>query len=162
MLPLAGIRVIEVAQNLAGPYCAAILAHLGADVIKVERPQGGDDTRGWGPPFLDGSGASFHAVNLGKRSVTVDLKDADAVARLVTLIDGADILVENLRPGSMDALGLDGPTLTRRNPKLIYCSAAPTGRAIRVFETTPGATRIATKSSLRWRASSYNAPKANG
>ena len=127
MLPLAGIRVIEVAQNLAGPYCAAILAHLGADVIKVERPQSGDDTRGWGPPFLDGSGASFHAVNLGKRSITVDLKDVGAVARLLTLIDGADILVENLRPGSMDALGLDGPTLTRRNPKLIYCSLAALG-----------------------------------
>ena len=137
MLPLAGIRVIEVAQNLAGPYCAAILAHLGADVIKVERPQGGDDTRGWGPPFLDGSGASFHAVNLGKRSVTVDLKDADAVARLLTLIDGADILVENLRPGSMDALGLDGPTLTRRNPKLIYCSLAALG-SVGPLKNRPG------------------------
>ena len=69
MLPLQGIRVVEIAQNLAGPYCAEILAHLGADVIKVERPEGGDDTRGWGPPFLDGAGTSFHAVNLGKRSV---------------------------------------------------------------------------------------------
>ena len=73
MLPLEGIRVIEVAQNLAGPYCGEILALLGADVIKVERPEG-DDTRGWGPPFLDGDGSSFLAVNLGKRSIKLDLK----------------------------------------------------------------------------------------
>ena len=122
MLPLQGIRVIEIAQNLAGPYCAEILAHLGADVVKVERPQGGDDTRGWGPPFLDGAGSSFHAVNLGKRSVALDLKDAAGVKRLLALIDGADVLVQNLRPGSMQALGLDAPALLKRNPRLVYCS----------------------------------------
>jgi len=127
MLPLQSIRVVEIAQNLAGPYCAEILAHLGADVIKVERPEGGDDTRGWGPPFLEGNGSSFHAVNLGKRSVGVDLKEPAAVARLLQLIDGADVLVQNLRPGSMDALGLDGPTLLRRNPKLVYCSLRALG-----------------------------------
>ena len=127
MLPLKGIRVVEVAQNLAGPYCAEILAHLGADVIKVERPEGGDDTRGWGPPFLEGTGSSFHAVNLGKRSIAVDLKDSAAVARLLQLIDSADVLVQNLRPGSMDELGLDGPTLMRRNPKLVYCSLGALG-----------------------------------
>ena len=127
MLPLQGIRVVEIAQNLAGPYCAEILAHLGADVIKVERPEGGDDTRGWGPPFLDGAGSSFHAVNLGKRSVAVDLKDAAGVARLRELIDGADIVVQNLRPGSVEALGLDGPTLMKRNPRLIYCSLRALG-----------------------------------
>jgi crotonobetainyl-CoA:carnitine CoA-transferase CaiB-like acyl-CoA transferase len=121
-LPLSGIRVIEVAQNLAGPFCAQILAHLGADVIKIERPEGGDDTRGWGPPFLDGEGSSFHAVNLGKRSVVVDLKDAAGVERLRRLVDGADVLVQNLRPGSMEALGLDSPALLERNPKLVYCS----------------------------------------
>jgi crotonobetainyl-CoA:carnitine CoA-transferase CaiB-like acyl-CoA transferase len=122
MLPLQGIRVIEIAQNLAGPYCAEILAHLGADVIKVERRVGGDDTRGWGPPFLEGAGTSFHAVNLGKRSVAVDLKNPAELARLLRLIDDADVLVQNLRPGSMDALGLDAATLTGRNPKLVYCS----------------------------------------
>jgi crotonobetainyl-CoA:carnitine CoA-transferase CaiB-like acyl-CoA transferase len=122
MLPLTGIRVIEIAQNLAGPYCAEILAHLGADVVKVERPQGGDDTRGWGPPFLEEAGSSYHAVNLGKRSVAVDLKDAQALERLRALIDRADVLVQNLRPGSMAALGLDAPALMKRNPKLIYCS----------------------------------------
>ena len=127
MLPLQGIRVVEIAQNLAGPYCAEILAHLGADVIKVERPEGGDDTRGWGPPFLEGDGSSFHAVNLGKRSIAVDLKDPAAVARLLELIDGADVLVQNLRPGSMEALGLDGATLLRRNPRLVYCSLRALG-----------------------------------
>ena len=126
-LPLKGIRVIEIAQNLAGPYCAQILAQLGADVIKVERREGGDDTRGWGPPFLEGAGTSFHAVNLGKRSVAVDLKNAAQVARLLPLIDQADVLVQNLRPGSMDALGLDAATLTARNPKLIYCSLGALG-----------------------------------
>jgi crotonobetainyl-CoA:carnitine CoA-transferase CaiB-like acyl-CoA transferase len=122
MLPLKGIRVVEIAQNLAGPYCAEILAHLGADVIKVERPQGGDDTRGWGPPFLQDAGSSFHAVNLGKRSVAIDLKDAAGIARLRELVDGADVLVQNLRPGSMQALGLDAGALLARNPKLVYCS----------------------------------------
>ena len=126
-LPLIGIRVIEIAQNLAGPYCAEILGHLGADVIKVERREGGDDTRGWGPPFLEGAGSSFHAVNLGKRSVAVDLKDPAQVARLLPLIDQADVLVQNLRPGSMDALGLDAATLSARNPKLIYCSLGALG-----------------------------------
>jgi len=127
MLPLKGIRVIEIAQNLAGPYCAQILAQLGADVIKVERREGGDDTRGWGPPFLEGAGTSFHAVNLGKRSVAVDLKNAAEVARLLPLIDQADVLVQNLRPGSMDALGLDAAALTGRNPKLVYCSLGALG-----------------------------------
>jgi len=127
MLPLQGIRVIEVAQNLSGPYCAEILAHLGADVIKVERREGGDDTRGWGPPFLDGAGTSFHAVNLGKRSVVLDLKNPAEVARLRRLIDEADVLVQNLRPGSMDALGLNAAALTARNPKLVYCSLGALG-----------------------------------
>ncbi len=129
MLPLAGVRVIEVAQNLAGPYCAQILAQLGADVVKVERPQGGDDTRGWGPPFLDGAGSSFHAVNLGKRSVALDLKEAGARARLLELVAGADVLVQNLRPGAMDALGLDAPALLAKFPRLVYCSMWAMGSA---------------------------------
>jgi len=127
VLPLHGIRVVEIAQNLAGPYCAQILAHLGADVVKVERPEGGDDTRGWGPPFVDDAGTSFHAVNLGKRSLAVDLKNPDARARVLKLIDAADVVVENLRSGSMQALGLDGPALLARNPKLVYCSLRAMG-----------------------------------
>jgi len=129
MLPLEGVRVVEVAQNLAGPYCAEILAHLGADVVKVERPQGGDDTRGWGPPFLDGAGSSFHAVNLGKRSIALDLKDAKARARLLELVGDADVLVQNLRPGSMEALGLDAPALLAKFPRLVYCSMWAMGSA---------------------------------
>ena len=129
MLPLAGVRVIEVAQNLAGPYCAQILAQLGADVVKIERPQGGDDTRGWGPPFLDGAGSSFHAVNLGKRSVALDLKDAKARERLLELVAGADVLVQNLRPGSMEALGLDAQSLLEKFPRLGYCSMWAMGSA---------------------------------
>ena len=129
MLPLEGVRVVEVAQNLAGPYCAEILAHLGADVVKVERPQGGDDTRGWGPPFLDGAGSSFHAVNLGKRSIALDLKDAKARARLLELVGNADVLVQNLRPGSMEALGLDAPALLAKFPRLVYCSMWAMGSA---------------------------------
>jgi len=129
MLPLAGVRVIEVAQNLAGPYCAQILAQLGADVIKVERPQGGDDTRGWGPPFLDDAGSSFHAVNLGKRSVALDLKDAPARERLMRLVEGADVLVQNLRPGAMEALGLDAAALLAKHPRLVYCSMWAMGSA---------------------------------
>src|SRR6185503_10324461 len=121
------MMVCSFLENLAGPYCAQIIAQLGADVIKVERREGGDDTRGWGPPFLEGAGTSFHAVNLGKRSVAVDLKNAAEVARLLPLIDHADVLVQNLRPGSMDALGLDAATLTARNPKLIYCSLGALG-----------------------------------
>jgi crotonobetainyl-CoA:carnitine CoA-transferase CaiB-like acyl-CoA transferase len=121
-LPLRGVRVIEVAQNLAGPYCAQILAHLGADVIKVERPEGGDDARHWGPPFLEGTSGSFNAVNLNKRSITVDLKSKAEIEKLLRLIDEADVLVQNLRPGSMEALGLDAASLTARNPRLIYCS----------------------------------------
>src|ERR1700752_151987 len=100
--PLHGLRVLEVARVLAGPWAGQLLADLGADVIKVERPEGGDDTRGWGPPFLPDAGSSFHAVNLGKRSVALDLKDAAGIARLRKLIDGADVLVQNLRPGSLD------------------------------------------------------------
>jgi crotonobetainyl-CoA:carnitine CoA-transferase CaiB-like acyl-CoA transferase len=129
MLPLTGVRVIEIAQNLAGPYCAQILAQLGADVIKVERPQGGDDTRGWGPPFLDGAGSSFHAVNLGKRSVALDLKDTRARERLMRLVEGADVLVQNLRPGAMEALGLDATALLAKHPRLVYCSMWAMGSA---------------------------------
>src|SRR5262245_41535695 len=128
MLPLEGIRVIEVAQNLAGPYCGQILALLGADVIKVERPEG-DDTRSWGPPFLDGEGSSFLAVNMGKRSVKLDLKSAGGREKLYELVESADVLLQNLRAGSMRALGLDARALMKRNPKLVYCNVHAFGAA---------------------------------
>ena len=118
---LEGIRVIELGANLAGPVAGEILAHMGADVLKVERPEG-DDARGWGPPFWKGTSPGFLAVNANKRSITVDLKDKDAVTELIGLIGEADVLIQNMRPGSLDALGLGAETLTTRFPKLIYCS----------------------------------------
>ena len=127
MLPLEGVRVVELAQNLAGPMAAEILAHMGADVIKVERPEG-DDARRWGPPFHQGVSPGFLAVNANKRSITVDLKDRAAVAPLVELIGEADVLVQNLRPGSLEALDLGAGALTARYPQLIYCSVWAFGR----------------------------------
>ncbi len=126
MLPLAGVKVIEIAQNLAGPYAGNILGHLGAEVIKVERPEG-DDARGWGPPFVGDTAAAFNAVNLNKRSVTVDFNDAAELAWLKRLIAGSDVVVQNLRPGSLEKFGLDGPALVPDNPRLIYCSLSAFG-----------------------------------
>jgi len=127
MLPLQGVRVVEIAQNLAGPMCAEILAHMGADVIKVERPEG-DDARRWGPPFHKGTSPGYLAVNANKRSISVDLKDRAAVARLLPLIGEADVLVQNLKPGSLEALGLGAEELTKRFPRLVYCSVWAFGR----------------------------------
>lgn len=121
MLPLAGIKVVEIAQNLSGPYAGEILATLGAAVTKIERP-GGDDARGWGPPFVNGAAASFQTVNRNKTSITLDLKNPIDCARLRTLIADADVLVQNLRPGSLDALGFDADSLRAAHPRLVYCS----------------------------------------
>jgi crotonobetainyl-CoA:carnitine CoA-transferase CaiB-like acyl-CoA transferase len=121
MMPLAGIRVIEIAQNLSGPYAAEILATLGADVLKIERP-GGDDARGWGPPFVQGAATAFQTVNRNKRAITLDLKQAADRDRLRALLRDADVLVQNLRAGSLDELGFDAETLRKANPRLIYCS----------------------------------------
>src|SRR5437899_697582 len=118
---LEGIRVLEIAQNLAGPMAAEILAHLGADVVKIERPEG-DDARRWGPPFWKGVSPGFLAVNANKRSITVDLKDRASVAWVVELAGQADVLVQNLRPGALDELGLGPTTLIEHYPRLIYCS----------------------------------------
>ena len=120
-LMLEGVRVIELGANLAGPVAGEILAHMGADVLKVERPEG-DDARGWGPPFWKGTSPGFLAVNANKRSITVDLKDPEAVAELIGLIGEADVVIQNMRPGSLDALKLGAATLTKKFPKLVYCS----------------------------------------
>jgi crotonobetainyl-CoA:carnitine CoA-transferase CaiB-like acyl-CoA transferase len=133
---LEGVRVVEIAQNLAGPIAGEILAHLGADVLKVERPEG-DDARAWGPPFHHGVSPGFLAVNANKRSITVDLKDASAVAALVDLIGEADVLVQNLRPGALEALGLGPETLTQRYPRLVYCSVWAFG-AVGPLRLKPG------------------------
>ena len=128
MLPLEGIKVVEIAQNLAGPYAGAILAALGADVVKVERPDGGDDARGWGPPFWRGTSPAFLTMNRDKRSITLDLKDPAEVAWLTTYLDDADVLVENLRPGVLEALGLGPDALLARHPRLVYCALSAFGR----------------------------------
>jgi crotonobetainyl-CoA:carnitine CoA-transferase CaiB-like acyl-CoA transferase len=127
MLPLEGVRVVEIAQNLAGPIVGEIMAHMGADVIKVERPEG-DDARRWGPPFHGDTSPGYLAVNANKRSIAVDLKDRTAVARLIELIGEADVLVQNLRPGSLERLGLGADALTQRYPRLVYCSVWAFGR----------------------------------
>ena len=126
-MKLVGVRVIEIGANLAGPVAGEILAHMGADVIKVERPEG-DDARGWGPPFWKGTSPGFLAVNANKRSITVDLKDKDAVAELIGLIGEADVLLQNMRPGSLEGLGLGAETLTKKFPKLVYGSVSAFGR----------------------------------
>jgi formyl-CoA transferase len=120
--PLDGIKVVEVGQALAGPLAGVILADMGADVIKVEKPDGGDDARLWGPPFVDGDSVMFHATNRGKRSVTLDIKSPADIETLKVLVREADILIQNLRPGIMDDLGLGADVLTQANPRLIYCS----------------------------------------
>jgi crotonobetainyl-CoA:carnitine CoA-transferase CaiB-like acyl-CoA transferase len=121
MLPLSGVTVVEVAQNLAGPIAAEILAHLGADVVKVERPEG-DDARRWGPPFWKGVSPGYLAVNANKRSITLDLKDPKAVAWLTEFLGKADVLVQNLRPGSLEELGLGPKEMLARHTRLVYCS----------------------------------------
>lgn len=126
-LPLAGIKVLELAQNLAGPFAGETLARLGADVVKVERPEGGDDARGWGPPFLDGAGGTFHNVNGGKRSIALDLKDPAAVAWVKDHARGVDVVLQNMRPGALDELGLGPDDLLAVNPRLIYCSISAFG-----------------------------------
>lgn len=130
--PLAGIRVIEFARVLAGPWAGQVLADLGAEVIKIESPAG-DDTRAWGPPFLanpDGSqdAAYFHATNRGKRSLVLDLASAEGQARARDLVAGADVVIENFKLGGMARFGLDYETLAASNPGLVYCAITGFGQ----------------------------------
>jgi crotonobetainyl-CoA:carnitine CoA-transferase CaiB-like acyl-CoA transferase len=126
-MPLSGITVIEVGMNLAGPLVGEIMAGLGAEVVKIERPEGGDDARGWGPPFVQGTSPLFHAMNRNKKSVTIDFKDPVAMARLRDLVAKADIFIQNLRPGVAEEIGIGPASLLEVNPKLIYCSIAAFG-----------------------------------
>jgi crotonobetainyl-CoA:carnitine CoA-transferase CaiB-like acyl-CoA transferase len=129
MLPLDGIKVVELAQNLAGPFCAEILSHLGAEVIKVEKPGIGDDARHWGKLLSADAGASFNAINLNKKSIVLDLKDPAERDRLLKVIDGADVVVQNMLPGVLEKMGLGAKDLMARNPRLIYCSVSAYGNA---------------------------------
>lgn len=126
--PLAGTRVIEIGTSVAGPYASWILATLGADVIKVERPGTGDDTRQWGGLFADGSSSTFHYLNNEKRSITIDLKNDEECQWLRQFcITDVDVVIQNLRPGNVARYRLDADTLMAENPKLIYCNLWPYG-----------------------------------
>ena len=131
MTPLAGLKVIELARILAGPWAGQILADLGAEVIKVEAPEG-DDTRRWGPPFIDHNGdrsaAYFHACNRGKQSVIADFRTPEGQAFVCDLVQGADILIENFKVGGLAKYGLDYESLRKVNPRLIYCSITGFGQ----------------------------------
>ena len=131
MAPLAGIKVIELARILAGPWAGQTLADLGADVIKVESPEG-DDTRRWGPPFIDNGGektaAYFFAANRGKRGVVVDFSNPAGAAQVTQLIRDADVVIENFKLGGLAKYGLDYDSLAAINPRLIYCSITGFGQ----------------------------------
>lgn len=126
MRPLTGVRVLELAQNLAGPYGAQILAELGADVIKVERP-GGDAARAWGPPFVGGAGSIFAVANRGKRSIELDVRTEAGGAALRELITRADIVIEAFRPGTLEQMGYGYEQARSWNPRIIYCSVLAYG-----------------------------------
>jgi crotonobetainyl-CoA:carnitine CoA-transferase CaiB-like acyl-CoA transferase len=126
-LPLGGVRVVDVTSSLAGPYCTEILAGLGADVVKVEHPQRGDEARAWGPPFWGGASVMFYAANLSKRSLALDLKRGCDV--LLRLVDGADVFLQSLRPGTATRLGFGSEEVRARNPRLVYCDIGAFGRA---------------------------------
>lgn len=133
--PLKGIRVIELARILAGPWAGQLLADLGADVIKVESPDGGDDTRKWGPPFVIGhdgenlSAAYYHSCNRGKRSIAVDFSAPEGAETVRRLVATSDVLIENFKVGGLKKYGLDYDSLRKINPRLIYCSITGFGQS---------------------------------
>ncbi|MGB6119327.1 MAG: CaiB/BaiF CoA-transferase family protein [Mesorhizobium sp.] len=132
--PLKGIRVVELARILAGPWAGQVLADLGADVIKIEHPDGGDDTRKWGPPFVmtpEGenlSAAYYHSTNRGKRSITLDFTKPEGAATLRELIAGADVMIENFKVGGLKKYGFDYEEMRKLNPRLVYCSVTGFGQ----------------------------------
>ncbi|MGF7004789.1 CaiB/BaiF CoA transferase family protein [Aminobacter sp. BE322] len=133
--PLSGVRVIELARILAGPWAGQLLADLGADVIKVENPDGGDDTRKWGPPFVTGhdggnlSAAYYHSCNRGKRSIALDFATPEGAEVVRKLVAGADVLIENFKLGGLKKYGLDYESLKKINPRLVYCSITGFGQS---------------------------------
>lgn len=127
MGPLEGITVLDLTRVLSGPYCTMMLGDMGARVIKVEQPGKGDDTRAWGPPFQNGESTYFLSINRNKESVTLNLKHPDGRRVLDQLIDRADVLVENFRPGTLERMGLGPNDLATRCPRLVYCSVSGFG-----------------------------------
>ena len=126
--PLEGIRVIDLTRILAGPYCAMMLGDMGAEIIKIENPDGGDDTRSWGPPFLNGVSAYFLSINRNKKSLTLNLKDERGKALLRDLIRKGDVMVENFRPGALEKLGFSWEEIRRVNPRMIFASLSGFGQ----------------------------------
>lgn len=127
-LPLSGIRVLDLSRILAGPWCTMMLGDLGAEVIKVERPGSGDDTRAWGPPFAGGESAYYLCCNRNKKSIVIDLKKPRGVELVKEFAGISDVLVENFTPGLMKRFGLDYEALREINPRLIYCSISAYGQ----------------------------------
>jgi len=125
--PLAGLRVHDLTRVLAGPYCTMMLADMGADVVKVERPGSGDDTRGFGPPFVGGQSTYFMSINRNKRGMTLDLKQERGLDILRDMLATADVVVENFRPGLMESFGYGYEVAREINPRLVYCSISGYG-----------------------------------
>ncbi len=126
--PLDGLLVVDLTRVLSGPYCTMLLADMGARVIKIEQPGRGDDTRGWGPPFVGEESAYFLSINRNKESLTLDLKQPEAKRILEQLLDRADVVVENFRPGTMDRLGFGYEAVAARWPRIVYCSISGFGQ----------------------------------
>ena len=126
--PLEGIRVVDLTRILAGPYCTMMLGDMGAEVIKIENPDGGDDTRGWGPPFLNGVSTYFISINRNKKSLTLNLKNERGKELLRDLIRKGDVVVENFRPGALDKLGFSWEEIHRINPAVIFASLSGFGQ----------------------------------
>ncbi len=126
--PLKGLRVVDLSKDFAGPFCTMILSDLGAEVVKIEKPGSGDETRSWGPPFVKGLSYYFLSLNRGKKSITLDLKKSSAQKIVRQLVQDSDILVESFRPRTMSGFRLDYPRLRRINKALVYCSISGFGQ----------------------------------
>src|SRR4051795_12178586 len=126
--PLHGITILDLTRVMSGPYCTMLLADMGARVIKLEHPGRGDDTRAWGPPFVQGESAYFLSINRNKESLTLDLKSPPARPVLESLLERTDVIVENFRPGTMDRLGLSYEAVAAKYPRVIYCSISGFGQ----------------------------------
>ncbi|MDP8249082.1 MAG: CoA transferase [Candidatus Tritonobacter lacicola] len=129
MRPLEGIKVLDLSRILAGPYCSMLLGDMGADIVKIERPGKGDDTRAFGPPFKEGESAYFLSINRNKRSITLDIKSEGGRGILERLVKRSDILLENFRPGALSKLGLDYENILKKNPRIIYVSISGYGHS---------------------------------
>jgi crotonobetainyl-CoA:carnitine CoA-transferase CaiB-like acyl-CoA transferase len=127
-LPLEGLKVLDLSRILAGPYCSMILGDLGADIIKVEAPGGSDETRNWGPPFIEGESAYYLCTNRNKRGMTLDLKSHEGKEIFFKLVESADVVIQNFRVGTMERLGLGYENLKNINPGIIYCSISGFGQ----------------------------------